>query len=132
MTNTKLIIATLAAVPFVCAVGVFAGIASAIAIATDGSGAAASLTDGVLRCLQLLAELLPDLPVFLKLGLRGAEHLPGRSVERCRRCSLRPCLLGFCPSARDRAELARQRKGSKTGPAAAYPKPGTYTFVVSI
>ena len=29
MTNTKLIIATLAAVPFVCAVGVFAGIASA-------------------------------------------------------------------------------------------------------
>lgn len=29
MTNTKLITATLAAVPFVCAVGVFAGIASA-------------------------------------------------------------------------------------------------------
>lgn len=37
MTNTKLIITTLAAVPFVCAVGVFAGIASADRSANDYS-----------------------------------------------------------------------------------------------
>lgn len=42
MTNAKLIIATLIAVPVVCAVGVFAGIASADRSANDYSAAVQS------------------------------------------------------------------------------------------
>nr|DAH89195.1 MAG TPA: hypothetical protein [Caudoviricetes sp.] len=75
MTNTKLIIATLIAVPFVCAVGVFAGIASADRSANDYAADNQRMYEAqkAENKFAVTPDTLPDWPGFPAPATRNIE-----------------------------------------------------------